>query len=125
VGLLLLRAAVGGTAILVAGRCFSSSVDSPVWMWAASLVSLMSGLFLLAGFLTPIAGGLAAIGVTTLALLRVLPPASTLVDEFLSTILVVVMAIAVELLGPGALSIDARLFGRREIIIRAVTRRPQ
>ena len=34
-----------------------------------------------------------------------------------ATIYLIVMAAAVPLLGPGAFSLDARLFGRREIVI--------
>ena len=38
-------------------------------------------------------------------------------DARLSLILLMAMTVAIFLLGPGAYSLDARLFGRREIII--------
>src|SRR5262249_9740807 len=41
----------------------------------------------------------------------------------LAAILVVVIAAAVILLGPGAFSVDARLFGRREIVVPRSTHR--
>jgi uncharacterized membrane protein YphA (DoxX/SURF4 family) len=44
-------------------------------------------------------------------------PAANQFETKMMTILIGVVALAVVLLGPGALSIDARLFGRREIII--------
>jgi hypothetical protein len=44
------------------------------------------------------------------------PEASGLVDR-LAAVILLVDAAALALLGPGALSLDARLFGRREIII--------
>jgi uncharacterized membrane protein YphA (DoxX/SURF4 family) len=42
----------------------------------------------------------------------------------LSSLLEVVMILTIILLGPGAFSLDARLFGRREIIIPPVNRPP-
>jgi hypothetical protein len=45
-----------------------------------------------------------------------MPGAAVLVDRVAAVILIVDAA-ALTLLGPGALSLDARLFGRREIII--------
>ncbi len=79
-----------------------------------ALFAISSGVSLLLGFLTPIACSVAAIGVTSLAVSRQ--------EAMLPTVLVAIMAAAVALLGPGALSIDARLFGRREIIIPPITR---
>jgi uncharacterized membrane protein YphA (DoxX/SURF4 family) len=38
-------------------------------------------------------------------------------DSYLAIINLIVLSIAVALLGPGAFSLDARMFGRREITI--------
>ena len=65
-------------------------------------VAVSSAVFLAAGFLTPIAGVLGAAA----ALLGEGPMCSE-----------VAIAAALVLLGPGAYSVDARLFGRREIVI--------
>jgi hypothetical protein len=65
-------------------------------------VAVTSAVLLAAGFLTPIAGVLGA----AVALLGVGPMCSE-----------VAIAAALVLLGPGAYSVDARLFGRREIVI--------
>ncbi|MBC8167207.1 MAG: hypothetical protein H7Y20_15225 [Bryobacteraceae bacterium] len=124
-GLMLLRAAVGGTAIVQGGRFLSGSVDLTLWMWLTGLLSILSGISLLVGFLTPVVGGIAAVGVTSMAFFRVPLPALNLFDATLQTVLIVLVAIAVALLGPGALSADARLFGRREIIIPANSRVPK
>jgi uncharacterized membrane protein YphA (DoxX/SURF4 family) len=118
VGLLLLRTGVAGVAILAAGRLLNQGSGATVWMYILGALCLSSGLLLLAGFLTPVAGGVAAFGVASTVLLQSDSLSLYAVDEWLSTALVVVMATALELLGPGALSVDARLFGRREIIIR-------
>jgi uncharacterized membrane protein YphA (DoxX/SURF4 family) len=76
-----------------------------------------SGALLLIGFLTKAAGvvvGLTGVGV---ALSWVPVPSLNSFDIKLSIIFMIVMAAAIILLGPGAFSVDARLFGRREIII--------
>jgi hypothetical protein len=44
-------------------------------------------------------------------------PGSPVVNTALDATLFVPLATAIALLGPGSLSVDARLFGRREIII--------
>jgi hypothetical protein len=53
------------------------------------------------------------------------PPTPNLFDARLSAILAAIMAAAIVFLGPGAFSLDARMFGRREIIIPQAPRRPE
>jgi uncharacterized membrane protein YphA (DoxX/SURF4 family) len=64
---------------------------------------------LLLGFVTPIATAL--IGLTSLGIAFSTPAYP------IQEIEIVVLAVVVALLGPGAFSIDARMFGRREILI--------
>jgi uncharacterized membrane protein YphA (DoxX/SURF4 family) len=112
VGLLLLRSTVGLTAALQGGIYLSGRDDSSLWA-AAGLLALGCGSLLLIGFLTPLACIIVGLGSTAVALSS--PPAETYsVPLFL---FVVSTAVAAMLLGPGAYSLDARLFGRREIII--------
>ena len=84
----------------------------------------MAGAALLIGILTPVAGvlfGLEALGVG----FSILPaPSPNLFDAKLSLVFAAIMTVAIVLLGPGAFSLDARLFGRREIIIPQGPRRP-
>jgi hypothetical protein len=106
----LVRVAVGVTAILQGGGVLTANVHPSFGAWAAALVSVVSGASLLAGLLTPIAGaGVLVASVGTLFAGRV--------ESMLIPTLTTVLAAAVILLGPGAMSFDARLFGRREIII--------
>jgi uncharacterized membrane protein YphA (DoxX/SURF4 family) len=116
VGLLLLRIVVGGAASLQ-GAVYLTHMNEPnALTWMAGLLAVVSGVALVAGFLTPASG--AAAGLTTLFIVATWTPpgASVLIDRAAALVLVV-DATALSLLGPGALSLDARLFGRREIII--------
>jgi uncharacterized membrane protein YphA (DoxX/SURF4 family) len=88
-------------------------------------LALTAGASLLAGFLTPIAGALVALGGVGNALSWFPPPSPNLFDSLLAVVLVVIVAAAIVFLGPGALSIDARLFGRREIVIPYAWRPPE
>lgn len=114
-GLLLLRAAVGLSLVVQGGACLAGHPGR--WAWAVGPLAVVTGAALLIGFLTPVAGAVAEILSLSVAL-SWLP--SSLPDVFggaPATIFLVVMAATVLLLGPGAFSLDAWLFGRREIVI--------
>jgi uncharacterized membrane protein YphA (DoxX/SURF4 family) len=83
----------------------------------AGLLSVMMGASLLIGFLTPVVSFLTGLGGITIALSWFPATSQNLFDTSLSIIFVIAMNASIFLLGPGAFSIDARLFGRREIII--------
>lgn len=74
-----------------------------------NLMAVATGVFLLAGLWTPIMGALAALGQAWIVLS---PPSSQLAGDW-THILLAVLCASVSMLGPGAWSIDARLFGRR------------
>jgi uncharacterized membrane protein YphA (DoxX/SURF4 family) len=90
--------------------------------WALAGLAVLSGLGLVAGFLTP--GAAVGVGLSTLAIAA----ASTTTDSpylaahWQGAGFVVADALALAMLGPGAHSIDAWLFGRREIVIPDVPR---
>jgi hypothetical protein len=114
-GLLLLRAAAGLAALWLGIESLSGQEEQALRVWLAVAGALASGLSLLLGLLTPGAGALAAcLGVSLL--LGGLPVAHGSHDLLLASLLIVV-ALAIVLLGPGAYSLDAYLFGRREIVI--------
>jgi putative oxidoreductase len=76
---------------------------------ALQIIAAGAGVFLLAGFWTPIAGALLAVSSIWIAL------SST--GHLRSSILLAAMGAAIAVLGPGALSIDALLFGRKRLDI--------
>jgi uncharacterized membrane protein YphA (DoxX/SURF4 family) len=116
-GLLLLRTALG-IALIVQGAVYlGDRRDLGFWIWALAFAVIAAGLLLLVGFLTrlaAVAGAIIGVGRFFLSLPRL--DAGPLQDRTTAA-LVTVIAVAVVSLGPGFLSVDARLFGRREIII--------
>jgi putative oxidoreductase len=76
---------------------------------ARDVIEAAGGIFLLAGLWTPVVGGLIAMDELWIAfLLNSSQPDSHLIHIFLA-----VLTAGVAMLGPGAWSIDARLFGRK------------
>jgi uncharacterized membrane protein YphA (DoxX/SURF4 family) len=117
VGLLLLRVAV---VVTVLAQCIAYAAD---WRHlgfvtaAAGFLAIASSVLLLIGYLTPFSAVLVALTSLGTALAWFPPPNPNLFDTKLATALVTVIAVAIACLGPGAFSLDARLFGRREITI--------
>ncbi len=116
-GLLVLRAAIGFTLVSQGILYLSDSHTPSLAMWAVALLMVASGALALIGYMTPLAvfvGGLISVA----SLLPWFPaPAPNLFVTRLAAILTAAIGIAIVCLGPGAFSLDARLFGRREIII--------
>ena len=121
-GLLLLRATVGATVLAQGIVTFTGNASLGARL--GGLLATVIGLALLIGFLTPFAGLLAALGNVCLVLSWLPLPISNLLDSWFATVFVVIMAVAIVFLGPGAFSLDARLFGRREIVIPSTLRPP-
>lgn len=81
------------------------------------LFTILCGTLLLVGFLTPVLCTVFAcyLVATAFALVPVPPPNPH--DPAVPALYLVVVSAAVALLGPGAISVDARLFGMREIVL--------
>ena len=105
VGLLTLRLAVC-MQLLSESNCGSA----PPW-WQTTLVTLVA-LALALGVLTPAAGALSA-------LFQVLCLAHASWAHAAPLLIAAMTAIALVLIGPGAYSADARLFGRRRLVLPA------
>ncbi len=124
-GLLLLRAAVGITAT-AQGVFYLLGPSSPSsGKLLLGLVLMASGASLAAGLFTPLAGPLVGLCFLGIALSWFPAPSWGLHDARLVAFGMIITGAALALLGPGAFSLDGRLFGRREIVIPPSSRPPE
>ena len=85
--------------------------------WSIGLLGVVVGTALLLGILTPVAGALAALCNLCNCVFWFLAFGAGTRGSIVITIYLIIMSMVVVLLGPGAFSLDAYLFGRREIAI--------
>jgi putative oxidoreductase len=121
--LLMLRLVVGALATLEAGLMIARSHTPAHMVMIAAASLLIAGPALLIGFLTPIASVWICLVGAGLPLLYIPPEASLLLDSRMAAFEFVVMSAVLAVLGPGAMSVDARLFGRRRVAIRKGSQR--
>jgi putative oxidoreductase len=112
IGLLLMRLVVGAVILWHAGPTLWSDPPLHIMIIYASLT--LAALLLIAGLWTPVAGAVVAVTAISEILTTAEPPVGRL--------LAATIAGALAMLGPGRLSIDARLFGWKRI--EAPPRRP-
>ena len=94
------------------------AASDPLLRLMLCLVEIVGGLLLLAGLWTPVAGFAVAIG-EVWKTFSSRPPQQ--VDPWVAIVLALLSA-GVALLGPGAWSVDARIFGRRRLVMEGRTR---
>jgi uncharacterized membrane protein YphA (DoxX/SURF4 family) len=109
VGLLLLRL-LTGTALIYFGIAGLREAP-PLTIVVLQIIGIGAGILLLVGLWTPVAGTLAATVKVWITLFRFLSHSG---DPWIATVQVVLSAV-LAMIGPGAWSIDARLFGRKRI----------
>lgn len=114
--LLLLRAVLS-IAMIVEGGAYFGVPAGTVMTWVAGALALLSGGFLLIGLFTPLTALVAGLDIIAVSLSAIPAPARNLFDSQPAFIFGLTMAVAVIGVGPGRFSVDARMFGRREIII--------
>jgi putative oxidoreductase len=107
VGLVLLRGFISATLISHTLPYVAQHTKVSQLAWIVIGFSLASSVSLIAGFMTPAIAIIVAIGASLLAVSGLLS----------SPFAVIIPAAAIALLGPGAYSLDARMFGRREIFV--------
>ena len=119
-----MRVAVGLTTTVHGIFYFIVSSNSYSVKWMLGSMLILSGLALIAGFLTAIVGLLMALCYLAMALSWLPMPAWDLHDVRLVSLGITVTGIVIAMLGPGAFSLDCRLFGRREIVGPPASRPP-
>ena len=122
-GLLLLRLMLGVYLIAQGVRIIAPLVNTgtPPTILAAltALAMLLGGALGAVGILTPITQGMSATGglMTLIDAMRAPPAVTGLEVPWPLALMTAVVAVSLVFLGPGAYSIDASLFGRKEIWI--------
>jgi putative oxidoreductase len=107
VGLLLLRLAAGGS--LIAERISMVVPLPPSPQWEIHIMLVCVGVCICLGIWTPVMGAFEAVAEVLITFSRP--------TQYQSHILIAVLAIGLAMLGPGAWSIDALIFGRKRITI--------
>ena len=113
--LLLLRLVVGGAASSQAWLLITANHGAVSTGVVVALLAFVTGLALIIGFMTPIASVLLSAGGLLLTVGSSVPGHLLLFESGMARLDFIVMSAALISLGPGALSLDARLYGRREI----------
>jgi hypothetical protein len=118
-----MRVAVGSILAIQGISCLLRGGRTSEFSICLLLAACGASLFI--GFLTPVVSALAVVAI--LADTLSIPPvvAWSLLGGKLASPELVVMAAAIALLGPGAFSFDAYLFGRHEIVIPPASRSPK
>jgi len=116
-GLLILRSALGAALVL---RAFVCLHDRHRWNPVIVIVVLMlvlSAPLIIAGYRTRVATVVAMLAVVAVMMSCTGGPVLERLDIRTTEVFAIMIAAALACLGPGAFSLDSRLFGRREIVI--------
>lgn len=113
---MLLRSVIGFTAAWQ-GILWLATRDAATTVRIVGGLAVLTGILLVTGFRTRLASLLIALGIAFISLGAFPLPTRGLFDGLLPTLFAETMSTAVVFLGPGAFSVDAYLYGRKEIII--------
>ncbi len=119
IGLLVLRLVIGAKLVIEASSCTLDPQALKLGVRLLSLFALGVGTSFVLGFLTQLVAGVSVLAGAAVYLWHPAWVSSFLNLPSLDTI---GLALAIALLGPGAISLDAYFFGRRKIVIPRVTR---
>jgi len=122
---MVLRMSIGITATVQGCFYFYSKDALSMEALAAGILLFAAGLSLLIGFVTPVSALLSGLCNLGIFLQWLSAPGFNSAGSRLVALEMIVLAVSLSLLGPGAFSLDARLFGRREIVIPPAKQPPQ
>jgi uncharacterized membrane protein YphA (DoxX/SURF4 family) len=114
---LLVMRAVLGIAMILEGGSYFGAPGGTVTTLVAGASAVIAGGLLLAGFFTPFTALVLGLNLIGLAVAAIPAPTPNLFDSQPALIFGLTMIVALIGVGPGRYSVDARVFGRREIII--------
>ena len=115
--MLLFRAVVGSSCAIFGALYLSRPVQHPASVWALASLCILGGAALVIGFVTPLASLSLGLCMAGVAVSWFSAPPLVVPEPRLVALFILVLAIALALVGPGAFSLDGYLFGRREIVI--------
>jgi uncharacterized membrane protein YphA (DoxX/SURF4 family) len=115
IALLLLRAVLALSLLIQGGYYLRGATGALSWF--VGLAAIACGALTLIGFLTPIAAALAGLGAVGIGISLLPACTPTVFDSKPAVVFAGIILVEIILLGPGAFSLDARAFGRRQIII--------
>jgi hypothetical protein len=112
---LLLMRVILGLSLLIQAGYYVRDPDAPPAVWIMALSAVFSAGFLLIGFLTPLVSSALVLGALGVSF-SLLPACTPTLFDSTPAVFAITILVAIVGLGPGAFSVDARLFGRREIV---------
>jgi hypothetical protein len=110
-GLLIIRLTVAGTILFLHLFFLFDLIKSTFRGWLIGALSVVFSATMILGFFTPVVSAFICIGGSLFLILAPRGMGSSFV------VYLIIFSFVILLLGPGAYSVDARLFGRREIIL--------
>ena len=113
--LLLLRLAVGGIASLQASIIIATAHGAANGDVLTAALVIVISLALIVGFIAPVAGALLTIGGMIVMLDQGIARQLPMFEAWTARVEFIVLSAVLICLGPGAFSLDARLYGRREV----------
>lgn len=117
IALLLLRVVVGMSLAFQGAGYFADWTSLTFKTLTIGALCIASGTCLVAGLLTPFACTFTVLSCIGFSSSWLPLPAHDVLSGNLVIVNMTVMAIVIAVLGPGAFSLDSRMFGRREIVI--------